>query len=382
MKGQLALQDNKKSNVLPALNLLQHAAVQPIPSQTEKDSASVESRFDQNFSQVAAQSSLESSCAMTPTRCPFGGACHTCPAHLQAKVVINQPGDEYEQEADCMADMVMRIPEINIDDKDRGQLSSSTKTIQRQIANVAISGDVPPIIYDVLHSSGQPLDNETCSFMESRFGYDLSDIRVHFDTQAAKSAEAANALAYTIGKDMVFAVEQYKPRTTQGKKLLAHELTHVIQQVRDLKPQNHLFFEEVNHLSEHDNFVSNQPMGVNKQTIVPTLQRQPKPTVPTPSPSCTPRTGITEYGCYCGAGKSCTGFNCTPTNALDACCQQHDIAYGSCSFSDRFNPFSACYPITHRADAALCACAHGLAGRFGGATENYRLGIIGIFCGK
>src|SRR5207244_10584858 len=97
------------------------------------------------------------------------------------------------------------------------------------------------------------------------------------------------------------------------------------------------------------------------------LQRQPKPRAPTParpgSPSCTPRTGITEYGCYCGAGASCVGgLNCTPSNELDACCQQHDIDYAGCGFLGRYNAFGRCCHITAAADAKLCECAHRLSG--------------------
>jgi hypothetical protein len=116
-----------------------------------------------------------------------------------------------------------------------------------------------------------------------------------------------------------------------------------------------------------------------------TLHRQPKPTAATParpgSPSCVPRTGLTEYGCYCGAGTSCTsGLSCTPSDALDACCRQHDADYAGCSFGDRYNPFGRCFGITWRADTNLCNCAHRLAGRLHGAAEAYRQGVMAIFC--
>src|SRR5690348_10689940 len=66
--------------------------------------------------------------------------------------------------------------------------------------------------------------------MESRFGQDFSQVRVHTDTKAAESARAVNALAYTVGQDVVFGEGQYTPGTQEGKSLLAHELTHVVQQ--------------------------------------------------------------------------------------------------------------------------------------------------------
>jgi hypothetical protein len=86
---------------------------------------------------------------------------------------------------------------------------------------------------EVLHTSGQPLDAATRSFMESRFGHDFSQVRVHTDTRAAESARAVNALAYTVGRDLVFDAGRYAPQTNPGRELLAHELTHVVQQNGD-----------------------------------------------------------------------------------------------------------------------------------------------------
>src|SRR5205085_6372561 len=96
--------------------------------------------------------------------------------------------------------------------------------------NQSGSSTVPPIVHDVLRSPGQPLDTGTRAFMEPRFGHDFSQVRVHTDTQAAESARAVNALAYTVGRDVVFGAGQHSPETSGGKRLLAHELTHVVQQ--------------------------------------------------------------------------------------------------------------------------------------------------------
>jgi hypothetical protein len=90
--------------------------------------------------------------------------------------------------------------------------------------------EVPPIVHDVLNSPGQPLDENTRLFMESRFGHDFSNVRVHTDSKAAESAQAVNALAYTVGKNIAFDAGQYTPTTNSGKQLLAHELAHVMQQ--------------------------------------------------------------------------------------------------------------------------------------------------------
>jgi len=102
--------------------------------------------------------------------------------------------------------------------------------IQRKSADSAETSEMPPIVYEVLRSPGQPLDLATRTFMESRFGHDFSRVRVHTDAQAAKSTWAINAIAYTMGQDIVFQHGQYRPELTEGKELIAHELTHVLQQ--------------------------------------------------------------------------------------------------------------------------------------------------------
>lgn len=88
----------------------------------------------------------------------------------------------------------------------------------------------PPIVHEVLHSSGRPIDPATRAYMEPRFGHDFSQVRVHTDDKAAESARAVNALAYTVGQNVAFGAGQYMPRTQAGRQLLAHELTHVVQQ--------------------------------------------------------------------------------------------------------------------------------------------------------
>lgn len=91
-------------------------------------------------------------------------------------------------------------------------------------------GAIPSIVTDVLRGSGQPLDAATRGFVEPRFGHDFSQVRVHADARAADSASAVNALAYTMGNQVVFGAGQFSPGTTRGMDLLAHELAHVVQQ--------------------------------------------------------------------------------------------------------------------------------------------------------
>src|SRR5258708_24983998 len=108
------------------------------------------------------------------------------------------------------------------------------KTLQRKTRNSELGtrndSFAPPIVHEVLRSRGQPLDTETRTFMEPRFGRDFSQVRVHTDARASESARTVTALAYTVGRDVVFGRDQYAPSTTEGRRLLAHELTHVVQQ--------------------------------------------------------------------------------------------------------------------------------------------------------
>jgi hypothetical protein len=89
---------------------------------------------------------------------------------------------------------------------------------------------VPPIVHDVLRSPGQPLDAATRAYMEPRFGHDFGSVRVHADARAAEAAREVNALAFTVGRDVVFGAGQHRPLAAEGRRLMAHELTHVMQQ--------------------------------------------------------------------------------------------------------------------------------------------------------
>jgi hypothetical protein len=151
----------------------------------------------------------------TPRACPFGGACHTCPTKIQTKLAINQPGDIYEKEADQMAEQVMRTSGVHL---------------QHRVATRWDPKNAPPIVNEVLLSPGQSLDSATRTSMELRFKHCFSQVRVHHDEKAAESAKMINALAYTNGNHIIFNEGQYSPTTEGGKRLLAHELAHTIQQ--------------------------------------------------------------------------------------------------------------------------------------------------------
>jgi LysM repeat protein len=219
---------------------------------------------------------------------------------IQAKLKIGSPNDKYEQEADEMADRVMKmeggalvqrqpdeeeeelktkpllqrqVDEENEEDEeikpklmDNQQLQRQeipdeeeeeelvqaklmgTDQVQRQeeepeeeeeekpVLTKAAPGSTPEVSSGIessintMKGGGQPLSESTRSFFEPRFGADFSQVRVHNDSRAAQTAQAINAKAFTTGKDIAFNSGQYSPETIQGKHLLAHELTHVVQQ--------------------------------------------------------------------------------------------------------------------------------------------------------
>ena len=153
---------------------------------------------------------------------------------LQAKLRVSQPSDIYEQEADKVADQVMRMPVSGLQRKCAKCKKDDEKVLQAmkspQQMPLTPEKDVLPIVHDALRSPGQLLDPATRAFMEPRFGHDFSNVRVHSRGQAAASAEAVNAHAYTVGQNIVFANGKYEPGTDAGKQLIAHELAHVVQQ--------------------------------------------------------------------------------------------------------------------------------------------------------
>ncbi len=108
--------------------------------------------------------------------------------------------------------------------------------LYRQGSMRSIAGDkgngqyAPPIVHEVLRSSGQPLDPTARQLVEPHFEHDFSSVRVHTGARAAESAQAVGALAYTVGKDIVFGAGQYMPMTAAGQRMIGHELTHVVQQ--------------------------------------------------------------------------------------------------------------------------------------------------------
>lgn len=154
------------------------------------------------------------------------GRCDACEAErlrgVQPKLVIGGTDDVFEREADRVADHVM---------SGHGHPAAQPSPLRIQrVAETAAAGEVPPEVDRALAAPARALDEGTRGFFEQRFGYDLSRVRIHDDAQAAASAARISARAYTVGHDVVFAAGQYQPQSEGGRRLLAHELTHTLQQ--------------------------------------------------------------------------------------------------------------------------------------------------------
>lgn len=160
---------------------------------------------------------------MIQRKCSCGGSCSGCAGKeeeelgIQPKLTVGPANDVYEQEADRVADQVMRLPDFELQRQKHG--GGAVQSPPRIISATNFIGE-----------GGQSLPDSVLSYFEPRFGYDFSRLLTHTGAQAAVLARAVNAKAFTIGRDMIFGVGQYAPGTTQGELLLAHELTHAVQQ--------------------------------------------------------------------------------------------------------------------------------------------------------
>jgi hypothetical protein len=178
------------------------------------------------------------------------GGAKAAPKKTGGGLRINKPDDIFEFEADRVADQVMAgnigaqgwsLSKINIgaplqkkcDCGGAGECDECRKKELRRKTGAAVEEDefsAPPVVDDVLRSPGTGLDSDIRGFMEPRFGHNFSDVRVHTDSRAGESARAVNALAYTVGRHVVFGPGRFAPGSVVGRGLLAHELAHTIQQ--------------------------------------------------------------------------------------------------------------------------------------------------------
>lgn len=199
---------------------------------------------------------LQRRCACGAKAQPQQDECESCKATgLQRRLAVGASDDPFEREADTVAARVLGTGQA--------QLSASPPVLRRRddaTGQGACGQAVPAIVEGVLRTPGQALDRPSRAFFEPRFGRDFSQVRVHHDAMAARSADAVNARAYTAGTHLVFASGQHVPDSAAGRELLAHELAHVVQQAG----------------------------------AAPLVQRQAADTPTTPSPLAPPRTATAE----------------------------------------------------------------------------------------
>ena len=156
---------------------------------------------------------------------------------IQPKLEIGKPGDRYEQEADSYADKIMMMPDISANEKEKVQTKPIAETIspllQASFSSTSEELTSNSNLENQINSSknnGNSLPENTRSFMESRFGADFSNVKIHTDLKAVQMNRELNAHAFTNGNNIYFNSEKFNPESSSGKRLLAHELTHVVQQ--------------------------------------------------------------------------------------------------------------------------------------------------------
>ena len=186
----------------------------------------------------------------SPASCACGGGCPRCgAAALQRKARLSTPGDRFEREADEVAERVMRMAQPPAGGAATGSLAgaaTASRAGAQRVSPAAAEDTAGPILREASRQGvaeidadtavaatargGAPLANELRNYFEPRFGHDFSAVRVHSGADADRGARAVQARAYTIGRDLVFAAGEYAPSTDAGRRLLAHELAHVVQQ--------------------------------------------------------------------------------------------------------------------------------------------------------
>jgi Holliday junction resolvase len=190
---------------------------------------------------------------------------------IQFKLAIGAPDDTLEHEADAMADTILRMPsaplamtrgvegeavqrKCHCEEEENLQRKPLVSFIQRkESSSDSIASDTISSQINASKGSGSPMDNSTQTFMQSRFGTDFSDVKIHTGGESVQMNRDLNARAFTVGKDIYFNEGQYNPSSNDGKHLLAHELTHTVQQgnginkklMRKPKPDEPAFYEAI-----------------------------------------------------------------------------------------------------------------------------------------
>jgi Domain of unknown function (DUF4157) len=223
------------------------------------------------------------------------------------------------------------------------ECNKKKQTLQCRAASGVEPRTVPPIVHDALRSPGQPLDRGARAAFESHFGHDFGRVRIHTDDQAAESARAVNALAYTVGQHIVFAAGRHNPTSPAGRKLLAHELTHVVQQERSSE-SSALRLGSISNPHEREAASASATLGDGAFNSVEQasglVQRQdgdtppPAPdaaSAPAPTPSsCTPGGGISPSTCSAYLLNSWWLPLAYVNNATCACSATPDVPTANC----------------------------------------------------
>ena len=259
--------------------------------------------------QTSGSSSPGSSTPMIQRKCSCGGSCSGCSGEeelqgIQTKLTIGSPNDVYEQEADGVAEQVIRMPEPSTQPEKHTNTGSNVQKLSAYDGGTLGSGqDIK-----LNQSGGRPLTSSTRNFMEPRFGADFGHVRLHTDQDAHQTASQIQAKAFTHGNHIWFG----KGESEKNGNLMAHELTHVLQQKAALSADQSSFAD------------------VKKNTTGPQVQLARLP--------CTSRKKIDVYGvnlpgstrsiyndlanansvlCQCGIEINVTGGQSWNTNLLD-----------------------------------------------------------------
>lgn len=199
------------------------AALQKV-SENHKHQMNFNSHHSAEKSPVSSSFSSNNISTQHKPACPCGGGCPRCRGVIQKKLMINEPEDIYEQEADRVAEQVVITSA-------HAAVNGTPSRIQRYLRQSnGQMGSAPASVNHTLASPGRPLEPVLRKDMEQRFGHDFSQVRVHSGVAAGQSAREVNANAYTVGHDIVFGAGRFAPGTQEGRRLIAHELTHVRQQ--------------------------------------------------------------------------------------------------------------------------------------------------------
>jgi Domain of unknown function (DUF4157) len=265
-----------------------------------------------------------------------GRALMPLPWPMQAKLKIGAVDDPLEREADRVAEQVLDAPNSPVTtpaatpaisrlqrkcscggsgsecEACKEERQKEEKPPQRKATRTPATGGAPAIVHEVLNSPGQPLDKATRAFFEPRFGYDFSQVRIHADSRAAESARSVNALAYTVGRNIVFDSSHYAPHTHEGRQLLGHEMAHVIQQGGSESPSDELRVDEKAYVAEREAIaetaLSVMRLGSRSRSST-VLQRQQK-AAPKASQTWGPdeiEAGVWNKSALCGVSSNTLG---------------------------------------------------------------------------